>query len=100
MSDSLRVQFRLKKVRQQRLEGLAKAAGVSPHEMAKVIFERALDGTSVDPARLSDDLLVIRAGVEQMFRNSDRLPDLDQAIAEIKERRATARKTLVEGAVT
>jgi len=84
----IRYQFRLNRVRQQRLHAMARAAGISPSLMAKTLCEIGLDTDGFDPQSLVNDLLIVRAGIEQLFRRTDREEELDAAVAAIRARRA------------
>ena len=90
--EDTRYQFRLNKARRQRLHALARAAGLSPSLMAKTLCETALDGDGFNPKGLEEDLLIIRAGIEQLFRRSDRQGELAAAIEAVRLRRETARE--------
>lgn len=92
--EDIRYQFRLNRARQKKLNALAKAAGLSPSLMAKTLCETALDGDGFDPRSLEHDLLVIRAGIEQLFRRNDRDGELAAAVEEMTARRA-ARKQII-----
>ncbi len=96
MSEGDRIQFRVSKSRYAKLIELARSARISPHQMAKAMFERAIDRDPVDPQKLSEDLLVIRAGVEQLFRRADRQHELADAVDEFRTRRNSRGDTLSE----
>jgi hypothetical protein len=95
--EDIRYQFRLNRARQKRLHDLASAAGLSPSLMAKTLCEIALDGDGFDPSKLEQDILVIRAGIEQLFRRNDRENELAAAIEEEQARRAAQEDVLRNG---
>ena len=97
MSEGSRVQFRMPKARYEKLCGLAREAGVTPHKMAKAIFEDALEEKPIDPAALSEDLVIIRAGIEAMFRRAGKIDELDEAVSSVIARREARAATLTEG---
>ncbi|WP_031556119.1 hypothetical protein [Parvularcula oceani] len=95
--DDIRYQFRLNRARQKRLHDLARTAGLSPSRMAKFLCETALDQEGFEPERVARDLLVVRAGIEQLFRRSDREGELLAAIEEAEARRLTERTMVRKG---
>lgn len=87
IDDGTRYQFRLNQARRKRLHELARTAGLTPSAMAKTLCEIALDRDGFDPRTLEQDLLVIRAGIEQLFRRNERESELAAAIEEARLRR-------------
>ncbi len=87
LNEGNRVQFRLTKARANTLAELALAANISPRKFAKRLLETALDAEEIDERKLAEDLLVIRAGVEQLFRRADRVEELSDAVARVRRRR-------------
>lgn len=90
-----RVQFRLSKTQSAIVRELANSANTTPNQIAKRLFEAALEKQDVDPEKLAEDLLVIRAGMEQLFRRADRVDELSNAIARVRERRSLTDDTPV-----
>ncbi|NNU16223.1 hypothetical protein HK107_07810 [Parvularcula sp. ZS-1/3] len=86
MTECTRFQFWLPKRDCFALEEAAKAHGIAPNQMAKKLVQLALSKDPLPPEKLADDLLVIRAGMEQLFRRSDRSGELDDAIEIVKTR--------------
>ena len=97
MSEGHRVQFRIQRRRHAKLVELAERDGVTPHQMAKAIFEDAIDGDDVDVARIAEDLMVIRAGVELLFDRADRGDELVDAIEDVRRARAAETRVLLQG---
>jgi len=58
-----------------------------PKQIAKRRLETALDAEEIDERKLAEDLLGIRAGVEQLFRRADRVEELSDAVARVRRRR-------------
>lgn len=87
LNEDNRVQFRLSKTRAGVLANLAQTANTTPSMLAKRFLEEILDGDEVDAKKLAEDLLVIRAGVEEMFRRADRTDELSDAIQRVRKRR-------------
>ena len=100
MTASFRVQFRLSKARTQALKDLAETAGVSPNLMAKSLCEAALSRQETDPKSVERDLLIIRAGMEQLFRRSGRESELDAAIDALEKHRTATTRTLQRGGLS
>ncbi|MEL7322605.1 MAG: hypothetical protein AAFN03_11485 [Pseudomonadota bacterium] len=100
LNDGNRVQFRLTKARADTLAELALAANTSPSQFAKRLVEAALDAEEIDGRKLAEDLLVIRAGVEQLFRRADRVDELTDAIARVRRRREVRENQTVAGGVS
>lgn len=92
LNDGNRVQFRLSKPRARVLEDLAEAANTTPSILAKRLIEDIIDGDEVDSKKLAEDLLVIRAGMEEMFRRADRSDELSAAIQRVRQRRGLREK--------
>lgn len=91
MTECPRYQFRLGKKDAWVLEKAAKERGIAANLMAKKIVQTVLRDDLVSPDRLAEDLLIIRAGMEQLFSRSDRDHELDEAIERLRTRRKAAR---------
>ncbi|WP_031553059.1 hypothetical protein [Parvularcula oceani] len=100
MTASFRVQFRLSKARTNALKDLAETAGVSPNLMAKSLCEVALSRQETDPKSVERDLLIIRAGMEQLFRRSGRESELDAAIDALEKHRTATVRTVQRGGLS
>lgn len=93
MTECARYQFRLGKKDAWALEKAAKERGIAGNLMAKKIVQTALRDDLVSPDRLAEDLLIIRAGIEQLFSRSDRDEELGDAIERLRTKRKAARLT-------
>jgi hypothetical protein len=100
MTECTRFQFRLPKRDCFALEEAAKAHGIAPNQMAKKLVQLALSKDPLPPEKLADDLLVIRAGMEQLFRRSDRSRELDDAIEIVKMRLRQEASILRDGRIS
>ena len=83
-----RYQFRLPIDDERRIEDAAKKAGLAPNQLAKRIVQAALRQEPVSPERVAEDLMIVRAGVEQMFRRTGAIEELDKAVKTIRTRRS------------
>ena len=91
-----RVQFRLSRQQSALVHELAANSTMSPSAIAKKLFLKGLELSEVDAGLLAEDLLIIRAGIEQLFRRADRVDELSEAVSAIKDRRKTrADQTLI-----
>lgn len=83
-----RYQFRLPIDDERRIEDAAREAGIAPNQFAKRIVQAALRTDAIDSQAMADDLLVIRAGMEALFRRNGKLEELIDAIDTVRERRS------------
>ena len=83
-----RYQFRLPIDDERLIEDAAKKAGLAPNQLAKRIVQAALRQEPISPERVAEDLMIVRAGVEQMFRRTGAIEELDKAVKTIRTRRS------------
>lgn len=83
-----RVQFRLTKSQSAIVRDIATKTNLSANIVAKKLFETGIAQKEIDAEKVAEDLLIIRAGVEEMFRRADRSDELSDAIERVRDRRA------------
>lgn len=93
MTASPRIQFRINKAREAKLIALAKGKNITPNTLAKYLFETALDLSDFDTEAMSKDLAVVRAGIEQMYRRSGNVDELEEAVERLADRREATRSS-------